>query len=87
MCHRGIRHGSFKRPNDPTREGLSGFRKNHLPKMKNENLLVTLDTSDDAAVYKLNDEIALVQTLDFFTPVVRIHPLIDVIRTAERPAA
>lgn len=38
--------------------------------MNSENLLVTLDTSDDAAVYKLNEEIALVQTLDFFTPVV-----------------
>lgn len=29
-----------------------------------------LDTSDDAAVYQLNDELALIQTLDFFTPVV-----------------
>ncbi len=29
-----------------------------------------LDTSDDAAVYQLNDEMALIQTLDFFTPVV-----------------
>ncbi|SNS34497.1 selenophosphate synthase [Anaerovirgula multivorans] len=38
--------------------------------MNNENLLVTLETSDDAAVYRLNEEIALVQTLDFFTPVV-----------------
>lgn len=38
--------------------------------MKNDNLLITLDTSDDAAVYKINDDIALVQTLDFFTPVV-----------------
>src|SRR5699024_9740608 len=28
------------------------------------------DTSDDAAVYKVNDELALIQTLDFFTPVV-----------------
>ncbi|WP_047980957.1 selenide, water dikinase SelD [Ornithinibacillus contaminans] len=34
------------------------------------NLLVGLDTSDDAGVYKLNDDIALVQTLDFFTPIV-----------------
>ncbi|SES74098.1 selenophosphate synthase [Natronincola peptidivorans] len=38
--------------------------------MQNENLLVTLDTSDDAAIYQLNKEMALVQTLDFFTPVV-----------------
>jgi selenide,water dikinase len=29
-----------------------------------------LDTSDDAGVYKINDETALVQTLDFFTPIV-----------------
>ncbi len=38
--------------------------------MKNENLLISLDTSDDAAVYKLDKETALIQTLDFFTPVV-----------------
>jgi selenide,water dikinase len=34
------------------------------------NVLVGLQTSDDAAVYRLNDELALVQTVDFFTPVV-----------------
>jgi selenide,water dikinase len=33
-------------------------------------LLVGLSVSDDAAVYKLDDEIAIVQTLDFFPPVV-----------------
>jgi selenide,water dikinase len=33
-------------------------------------LLVGLDVSDDAAVYKINDEVAVIQTLDFFTPVV-----------------
>ncbi|GAB4262047.1 MAG: selenide, water dikinase SelD [Thermincola ferriacetica] len=37
---------------------------------KDPNLLVGLDTSDDAGVYKLTDDIALIQTLDFFTPVV-----------------
>jgi selenide,water dikinase len=31
---------------------------------------VGLDTSDDAGVYRLNDEVALVQTVDFFTPIV-----------------
>lgn len=44
-----------------------------LPKNDNsnlENLLVGIDTADDAAVYKLNDEMALIQTLDFFTPMV-----------------
>ncbi|WP_127570726.1 selenide, water dikinase SelD [Paenibacillus xylaniclasticus] len=34
------------------------------------NLLVGLDTSDDAGVYKLSDDLALVQTVDFFTPIV-----------------
>ena len=29
-----------------------------------------LETSDDAGVYQLNDEIALIQTADFFTPIV-----------------
>ena len=38
-----------------------------LPKgQKDENLLVGYDSSDDAAVYKLNDYQAFVQTLDFF---------------------
>jgi len=31
---------------------------------------VGLDTSDDAGVYQLSDEVALVQTVDFFTPIV-----------------
>jgi selenide,water dikinase len=34
------------------------------------NLIVGLEVSDDAAVYKINDEVAVIQTLDFFTPVV-----------------
>lgn len=33
-------------------------------------MIVGLDTSDDAAIYKLTDDIALIQTLDFFTPMV-----------------
>lgn len=33
-------------------------------------ILVGTETSDDAAVYRINDEQAIVQTLDFFTPVV-----------------
>lgn len=41
-----------------------------LPKMHDDNLLVGIETSDDAAVYKLTDDIATIQTLDFFTPVV-----------------
>ena len=42
-----------------------------LPKQpKNENLIVGFDTADDAGVYRLRDDLALVQTLDFFTPIV-----------------
>ena len=37
---------------------------------KNPRVLVGLEASDDAGVYQLNDEIALVQTVDFFTPIV-----------------
>lgn len=37
---------------------------------KNPKVLVGLETSDDAGVYQLNDEVALVQTADFFTPIV-----------------
>ncbi|KIL34256.1 segregation protein A [Cohnella kolymensis] len=40
------------------------------PAPGNPDLLVGLDTSDDAGVYRLNDETALVQTVDFFTPIV-----------------
>ena len=38
--------------------------------MQDEDLLVGAATSDDAAVYRLSDELAMVQTLDFFTPIV-----------------
>ncbi len=38
--------------------------------MTDENVLVGFDTSDDAGVYKLTPELALVQTVDFFTPIV-----------------
>jgi selenide,water dikinase len=37
---------------------------------RDENLLVGTETSDDAAVYKINEKEALVVTMDFFTPVV-----------------
>lgn len=40
------------------------------PAMPNPDLLVGLDTSDDAGVYRLNDDLAIVQTVDFFTPIV-----------------
>jgi len=38
--------------------------------MKDENLLVGLGTADDTAVYRLGDDLALLATVDFFTPVV-----------------
>jgi len=38
--------------------------------MKDPNLLVGMDKPDDAGVYRLNDDLALILTLDFFTPVV-----------------
>lgn len=41
-----------------------------LPKTVDEKLIVGLDTADDAAVYKINEDLAIIQTLDFFTPVV-----------------
>ena len=41
-----------------------------LPRVPNENVLVGFDTSDDAGVYKLTENLALVQTVDFFTPIV-----------------
>ena len=43
---------------------LEGIRVHHDP-----NLLVGFDKSDDASVYKINDELALVQTVDFFPPI------------------
>ena len=42
-----------------------------LPKQNfDKNLMVGFDAKDDAAVYKLTDDIAFVQTLDFFPPMV-----------------
>src|SRR5438552_12765956 len=41
-----------------------------LPPQSDPNLLVDTSTADDAGVYKITEEIALVQTVDFFTPIV-----------------
>ena len=41
-----------------------------LPKTADPNLLVGYDSSDDAAVYKVSDDVAMIQTVDFFPPVV-----------------
>jgi selenide,water dikinase len=42
-----------------------------LPRKKHDDLLVGFDSSDDAAIVKVTDELALVQTLDFFPAMVR----------------
>jgi selenide,water dikinase len=42
----------------------------HLPAPTDPNLLVGISTADDAGVYRLSDDLALVQTADFFTPIV-----------------
>lgn len=49
--------------------GDFGRSSGNLPKFCDPNLLVGTDTSDDAAVYKVSDDLAMIQTLDFFTPV------------------
>lgn len=41
-----------------------------LPKLSDPNVLIGSSTADDAAVYRLDDERALVLTTDFFTPIV-----------------
>ena len=41
-----------------------------IPVKKDANLLVGFDYADDAGVYKLTDDLAIIQTLDFFPPIV-----------------
>jgi len=41
-----------------------------VPRWADENVLIGFDTADDAGVYKLTAELALVHTVDFFTPIV-----------------
>jgi selenide,water dikinase len=41
-----------------------------LPAQIDPNVLVGFETSDDAAVYRLREDLAMVQTVDFFTPIV-----------------
>jgi len=54
-----------KLPPGMLRESLSA-----IPKFDDPNMLVGFDSSDDGAVYKLSDDIAIIQTLDFFPPIV-----------------
>jgi selenide,water dikinase len=41
-----------------------------LPPANDPNLIVGFETSDDAAVYRIADDLGIVQTVDFFTPIV-----------------
>ncbi len=41
-----------------------------MPKVPNPKVLVGIETADDAGVYQLSDDLAIVQTLDFITPIV-----------------
>ena len=49
-------------------EDLVEILKN-VPVLHHPNLLVGTETGDDAAVYKINDETALILTVDFFPPI------------------
>ena len=40
-----------------------------LPRQSNDNVIVGFETADDAGVVRLSDDLAIVQTVDFFTPV------------------
>lgn len=42
----------------------------NLPKMNDPNLLVGTETSDDAGVYQLTENLAIINTTDYFTPIV-----------------
>jgi len=54
---------SAKLPADQLAEVLKA-----LPELRDDRLLVDASTHDDAGVYKLTDELAIIQTLDFFPP-------------------
>ena len=41
-----------------------------LPLQSDPNLIAGMERGEDAGVYKLNDELAIIQTVDFFTPIV-----------------
>src|SRR6201996_5847446 len=50
--------------------GLLSAVLSRLPKQHDPNLLVGFDTADDAGIYRIAPNLALVQTVDFFTPLV-----------------
>lgn len=50
--------------------GIAQVLRDLPPRPTDPNLLVATETRDDAGVYRLNDDLALVQTVDFFPPLV-----------------
>src|SRR5260370_7715962 len=66
MTARGRAGGWAKKATPATLDAV--LRK--LPRQTDPNVLVGFDTNDDAGIYKINEEMALVQTVDFFTPIV-----------------
>lgn len=58
--------GCAAKLNPATLDGI--LRK--LPRQTDPNVLVGFDTNDDAGIYSINESLALVQTVDFFTPIV-----------------
>ena len=50
--------------------GVLGKLLADLPRIYDPNLMVGFDSSDDAAVYRVNDETAMIATVDFFPPIV-----------------
>ncbi|MEG2120271.1 MAG: selenide, water dikinase SelD, partial [Pseudoflavonifractor sp.] len=50
--------------------GVLGKLLARLPKTFDERLMVGFDASDDAAVYRIDDHTAMIQTVDFFPPMV-----------------
>jgi selenide,water dikinase len=50
--------------------GLLAEITSKIPVISDENLLVGFDTSDDGAVYRLAPDLAIIQTLDFFPPMI-----------------
>ncbi len=53
-----------------------------LPRQMDPNVLVGFDTNDDAGIYRVSDDLALVQTVDFFTPIVDEPELFGAIAAA-----
>src|SRR5437868_11133647 len=53
-----------------------------LPRQSDPNVLVGFDTNDDAGIYLVAEGLALVQTVDFFTPIVGVPHLLGPLAAA-----